>query len=139
MATSIHPDTHTINREWKQYCTSLVNKCRRRGNKTGKPKGDKTKGVKPLGKTTATPRSRFALFPPPLSQKVVRILTAYTKVGRASRSLSAAKDAFQCTLSSKSVASQKQRNFLETQRNFLSSKRSFPSLKSVACVFVHNC
>ena len=62
-----------------------------------------------------------------------------TEVGRASRSLSAAEDAFQCTLSSKSVASQKQRNFLETQRNFLSSKRSYPSSKSVACVFVHNC
>ena len=25
----------------------IYNKCRRRGNKTGKPKGDKTKGVKP--------------------------------------------------------------------------------------------
>ena len=45
--TDRQTDRQTIKGEWKQYCTSLVNKCRRRGNKTGKPKGDKSKGVKP--------------------------------------------------------------------------------------------
>ena len=39
MATHIHPDRHTHRQ--------TDNKCRRRGNKTGKRKGDKSKGVNP--------------------------------------------------------------------------------------------
>ncbi len=145
MATHIHTHRHTNKGEWKQYCTSLVNKgkwkqyctslVKRRGNKTGKPKGDKSKGVKPPQRQGRALRSSHHFH---FHRKFAYSIRT-TKVGRASRSLSAAEDAFQCTSLSKSVASQKQRNFLETQRNFQSSKRSYPSSKSVACVFVHNC
>ena len=128
----------------------MINKCRRRGNKTGKPKGDKTKGVKkpwvkPPQRQGRASRSshhhfhfhrKFAYF---LQHRAYYYYYGRSRVAlplSSRRRLSV----FQCTSSSsKSVASQKQRNFLETQRNFLSSKRSFPSSKSVACVFVHNC